>query len=259
MRKSRCCDRGNFPGTRLSGSWLSWPTLAKPRSGLVPTFHGWLKKQPPLGRAATEDCWLSALMQWFWLMVTSALFLSTSCSTALILFAVSPLVFSCSIVLDFVFTSTRNRARIHRNDKENIITWKKYDDIYVAVVESIRLMALVDLLWWNTSIKGHKNEWRHQECYSVVLWWPPRKYAGSWVIYGSRDTAALWKGRTQTAPNTSSSGSSGCSSSKGLVSISGNAATGRVTWRHLSSPPCIFAHMQHFTQVLFGNPLKHLN
>ena len=39
MREGRCCDRGNFPRTRLSSSRLSWPTLAKARSGLVPTFH----------------------------------------------------------------------------------------------------------------------------------------------------------------------------------------------------------------------------
>ena len=39
MREGRCCDRGNFPRTRLSGSRLSWPRLAKARSGLVPTFQ----------------------------------------------------------------------------------------------------------------------------------------------------------------------------------------------------------------------------
>jgi len=37
--KGRYCDRGNFPRTLLSGSRLSWPRLAKARSGLVPTFH----------------------------------------------------------------------------------------------------------------------------------------------------------------------------------------------------------------------------
>jgi len=31
MREGRCCDRGNFPRTRLSGSRLSWPKLAKAR------------------------------------------------------------------------------------------------------------------------------------------------------------------------------------------------------------------------------------
>jgi len=39
MREDQCCDRGNFPRIRLSGRRLSWPTLAKARSGLVPTFH----------------------------------------------------------------------------------------------------------------------------------------------------------------------------------------------------------------------------
>jgi len=44
MREGRCCDRGNFPRTRLSRSRLSSPKLAKARSGLVPTFHRWEKK-----------------------------------------------------------------------------------------------------------------------------------------------------------------------------------------------------------------------
>jgi len=39
MREGRWCDRGNFPRTSLSVSRLSWPKLAKARSGLVPTFH----------------------------------------------------------------------------------------------------------------------------------------------------------------------------------------------------------------------------
>ena len=44
MREGQCCDRGNFPRTHLSGSRLSWPKLAKVRSGLVPTFHRWEMK-----------------------------------------------------------------------------------------------------------------------------------------------------------------------------------------------------------------------
>jgi len=44
MMEGRCCDRGNFPRTRLSGSRLSWPKLAKARSGLVPTFQRREKK-----------------------------------------------------------------------------------------------------------------------------------------------------------------------------------------------------------------------
>jgi len=39
MREGRYCDHGNFPRTRLTGSRLSWPRLAKARSGLVPTFQ----------------------------------------------------------------------------------------------------------------------------------------------------------------------------------------------------------------------------
>ena len=40
----RCYDCGNFPRTHLSGNLLSWPKLAKARSGLVPMFHQWEKK-----------------------------------------------------------------------------------------------------------------------------------------------------------------------------------------------------------------------
>jgi len=42
--ESRCCDHGNFPRTHLPGSRLSWPKLAKVRSGLVPTFQRREKK-----------------------------------------------------------------------------------------------------------------------------------------------------------------------------------------------------------------------
>jgi len=44
MREGRCCERSNFPRTRLSDSRLSWPKLAKARSGLVPTFQRREKK-----------------------------------------------------------------------------------------------------------------------------------------------------------------------------------------------------------------------
>ena len=37
MREGQCFDHGNFPWTRLSGSQLSWPRLAKARSADVPT------------------------------------------------------------------------------------------------------------------------------------------------------------------------------------------------------------------------------
>jgi len=43
MKEDWCCYRGNFPRTRLSGSWLSWLTFAKAKSGLVPMFHRWEK------------------------------------------------------------------------------------------------------------------------------------------------------------------------------------------------------------------------
>ena len=46
MREGRCCDRRNFPRTRLSGSRLSWPKLAKARGGLVPMFQRREKKLP---------------------------------------------------------------------------------------------------------------------------------------------------------------------------------------------------------------------
>ena len=44
MKEGQCCNRGNVPRTRMSGSRLPWPKLAKPRSGLVPTFHRWEEK-----------------------------------------------------------------------------------------------------------------------------------------------------------------------------------------------------------------------
>jgi len=44
MREGRYCDSGNFPRTRLSGSRLSRPRLAKARSGLEPTFQRREKK-----------------------------------------------------------------------------------------------------------------------------------------------------------------------------------------------------------------------
>jgi len=44
MREGRCCDFGSFPRTHLSGSRLSWPKLAKARSGLLPTFQQREKK-----------------------------------------------------------------------------------------------------------------------------------------------------------------------------------------------------------------------
>jgi len=39
MKEGRRCNRGNFPKSRLSGSRLSWPKLAKARYGFVPMFY----------------------------------------------------------------------------------------------------------------------------------------------------------------------------------------------------------------------------
>jgi len=65
MREGRWCDRGSFPRTRLSGSRLSWPKLAKARSRLVMTFHRWEKKLFgffnrlfPLGSITDQGCWM---------------------------------------------------------------------------------------------------------------------------------------------------------------------------------------------------------
>ena len=59
VREGRCCDRENFPRTRLSGSWLSWPNFAKARSGLVLTFQKWEKKLAvPLGYITVQGCWM---------------------------------------------------------------------------------------------------------------------------------------------------------------------------------------------------------
>jgi len=58
MREGRCCDRGNFPRNRLSGSRLSWPTLAKARVGddvSSSRRKNWLL---PLGHTTAPGCWL---------------------------------------------------------------------------------------------------------------------------------------------------------------------------------------------------------
>jgi len=59
MRDGRCRHRGRFPRTRLSGSRLSWPTLAKAKSSWCRHSIGekknWLT---PLGRTAAQGCWL---------------------------------------------------------------------------------------------------------------------------------------------------------------------------------------------------------
>ena len=41
MIERRCCDHRNFPRTRLSGTRLSWPTLAKAMYRLARAFHWW--------------------------------------------------------------------------------------------------------------------------------------------------------------------------------------------------------------------------
>jgi len=43
---------------------------------------------------------------------------------------------------------------------------KEHKDIYMAVVESICLMALKHLLWWN-KLSRHTHEWRHHDYYNV--------------------------------------------------------------------------------------------
>jgi len=53
MTQGRCSDHGNVPRTRLFGNRLSWPKLAKARSGLVPTFH----------RRGETDCFLWVIQQ----------------------------------------------------------------------------------------------------------------------------------------------------------------------------------------------------
>jgi len=52
----RSCDRGSFPRTCLSGSRLSWWTVAKARSGLVLTIR-WLEEKRPFGHTASQGCW----------------------------------------------------------------------------------------------------------------------------------------------------------------------------------------------------------
>ena len=39
IREGRCCDRGNFPSTRLSRSWQDVLVFTKARSGLVSDFQ----------------------------------------------------------------------------------------------------------------------------------------------------------------------------------------------------------------------------
>ena len=39
ISKGQCCDLENFSKMRLSGTWLSGPTLTNVKSGLVPVFQ----------------------------------------------------------------------------------------------------------------------------------------------------------------------------------------------------------------------------
>ena len=64
MREGLFCDHWNFPRIRLSGSGLSWTTLAKVRSALVPMFHGERRNWTlHLGHTAVQGCWLLSGIQ----------------------------------------------------------------------------------------------------------------------------------------------------------------------------------------------------
>jgi len=59
MRQGRCCDRGNFPRTRLSGSRLSWQKLVKLDPGWCRRCIGerrhWVFR---LDHIAVQGCWM---------------------------------------------------------------------------------------------------------------------------------------------------------------------------------------------------------
>jgi len=65
-------------------------------------------------------------------------------------------LFSLYFVLCDVFTRTRRALDFkHASQEHGIHKYMKEDeDTYMAIVESIRLMALIHLLWWNTSVWG---------------------------------------------------------------------------------------------------------
>ena len=55
-REGRCCDRGNFARTRLSGSRLSWPKLAKARC--CRRSIGERSWRFPLGYTKVQGCYM---------------------------------------------------------------------------------------------------------------------------------------------------------------------------------------------------------
>jgi len=57
MIEGRCRDRGTFPRTCLSGSWLSFQHSRKAKSTLMPTFHRREEKlAAPLGSQVSGCC-----------------------------------------------------------------------------------------------------------------------------------------------------------------------------------------------------------
>jgi len=58
----------------------------------------------------------------------------------------------------------RLKLSMHRSDMEHANTthMKEDEDVYMAVVESIRLMTQIHLLWWNTSFETRA--WMRSSC-----------------------------------------------------------------------------------------------
>ena len=115
-------------------------------------------------------------------------------------------------------------------------TWQGRDSCsgLTQLVKSWESLACLQLCsgspvgWWCKPCSYRlAAQWR-RSCFQ----WAPRCSAGvCWVV---------GRPMTHPTPNTSSTSSSGCFRNDRLVSISRNAATGRATWRHLSSSPCCY-------------------
>lgn len=86
------------------------------------------------------------------------------------------------ILLYNVFCPTRNALTLnmHRNDKEHKNTWMDSKIYTWKKKKSIRLMALINSLWWNTSVE---NTWmmpsRLLQCYDFTNA-PIYKMVGEW-------------------------------------------------------------------------------
>jgi len=63
MREGRCCDRRNFPRTRLCGSRLSWPKLANSGVFKVGGLEARLKRGPLLWRHHTQPTVIGTLIK----------------------------------------------------------------------------------------------------------------------------------------------------------------------------------------------------